>query len=78
MRWKCRDCGNPLPDKPERSQRSDVCDGCWDTRMAIVTGAQPLTADELATMQRKMASGRGTAARYLKARAEEGGEDDNG
>jgi len=71
MRFKCRDCGSPLPDKLERSHSDDVCDLCWDARMRVVTGAMPLSTDEFYILQRKIAAGCGAAAAYIKERDSE-------
>ena len=72
MRFNCRDCGNTLSDdNQKRSDRADVCDSCWDTRMDLVEGkvCQP-GGPEFVRIQRAMANGRGTAKRLIdKARA---------
>lgn len=69
MEWypgnKCNDCGQPINEEPKHS-RKDVCPSCWDTRGElargnIVTPGSP----ECIAIQRKMATGRGTAKRYI-------------
>jgi len=64
MRTRCNDCGQPL-EQPSKS-RLDVCVSCMDTRLAMVKGEiVPFGSDEFRTIQRKMATGRGTAKRYI-------------
>jgi len=67
-RFKCRDCGDPLPERNVRSKRPDVCDGCWDARLGLVhaLNAGDLSAGTFSQIQRKMAGGRGTAAPLIQ------------
>lgn len=61
---RCNDCRGEI-GKQERSTRSDVCDGCWDNRMDLVTGRKSATPEQVRAIQRSMAAGRGTAKRRI-------------
>lgn len=61
---KCNDCGEWLTND-NTSPRSDVCKPCMQTRMDIVSGKTPLTAEQIRGLQKSMANGRGTAKRRV-------------
>ena len=64
MRTTCRDCRGDLGEQ-KKSTRSDVCDSCWDSRLALVSGRLPATPEQFKEIQRSMANGRGTAKRRI-------------
>ena len=62
---RCKDCGGKAEGQV-RSRRADVCDGCWDTRLALVRGEIVTPGgEEFVKIQRKIACGRGTAKRFI-------------
>ena len=69
---RCNDCGCDLnSDTLAREMgfrtggRTDVCDGCWDTRGKLARG-ELFPVREIGDIQRAMASGRGTARRLIE------------
>jgi hypothetical protein len=63
---KCRDCGQSTGEQ-KRSSRPDVCDSCWDNRKALVSGRIPASIEQLRSIQKSMANGRGKAAAKIAA-----------
>lgn len=69
MRYKCRDCGQPIGEIKRRPiMRDDVCEGCWQNRLDLVSGriTALVNSPEMRAIQRAMANGRGTAKRLIE------------
>ena len=70
---KCNDCGNIFESIKRLGGRSNICAPCWDTRMNLVAGKiVPLGSPMFKEIQRKMATGRGTAKRFIESLKEVG------
>mgnify|MGYP001580283882 CR=1 FL=1 len=65
MATRCNDCGKRLSagnQKRKPLMRSDVCDGCWATRIRLVNGEITSDMQVFAEIQKEMASRSGKAA----------------
>ncbi len=62
----CKDCGQEKPPA-KYGTRLDICAECWENRSWVLNNVPRIGLATFKIIQKKMASGRGTAYAYIES-----------